>query len=128
MPLAKKLADSLLPNLSILELFMRKSILLALAATAFFSASAAQADSINLVKNGDFEQTTNGTSKQLGADGNTSANRTQLTDWSTQGYNFVFGANTADTTGSNGLTLWGPNSYNGNGPQNGLTKDRKSVV
>ncbi|WP_300760073.1 PEPxxWA-CTERM sorting domain-containing protein [Janthinobacterium sp.] len=100
---------------------MRKSTLLALAATAFFSASAAQADSVNLVKNGDFEQTTNGTSKQLSQNGDTSANRTQLTDWSTQGYNFVFGPNTADTTGSNGLTLWGPNSYNGRGPQNGLT-------
>ncbi|CDG84684.1 PEPxxWA-CTERM sorting domain-containing protein [Janthinobacterium agaricidamnosum] len=97
-----------------------KSILFVLAAVAALNSSLAQAAGTNLIKNGDFEQTTNGSAKQLGADGDTRSDRTQLVDWSTSGYNFVFAPNTADTTGSNGLTLWGPNSYDGRGPQNGL--------
>jgi hypothetical protein len=54
----------------------------------------------NLVVNGDFEQTSmtdgqgNFTPEQM--------NTTNVTGWSTSGYNFVFGANTASTVGSDG--------------------------
>ena len=65
-----------------------------------------------LVTNGGFEETTNG-SGQLGVN-------TNATDWATTGYNFLFGAGTADTSGVTGqygnLQLWGP----GNGSDNGL--------
>ena len=74
---------------------------------AFMAPTAAMA-SPNLVQNGDFEQTTmtdgqgNFTPEQI--------TTTNLADWSTTGYNFVFGANTASTVGSTGqngqLTLY----------------------
>lgn len=70
------------------------------------------ANAANLVTNGGFETLTNGLG-QLGYN-------TDATGWSTNGYNFVFGGNSADTVGSNGvyggLKLWGP----GNGQANGL--------
>ncbi|MDN2711905.1 PEPxxWA-CTERM sorting domain-containing protein [Janthinobacterium sp. SUN118] len=93
---------------------------LALSAAAALSATTAQASS-NLVKNGDFELTSNGTSKQLN-EGNYDRNdRTYLTDWSSKGYNFVLnGNNIDDTNAPTALALWGPNSYSGRGPQNGL--------
>ncbi|APA71579.1 PEPxxWA-CTERM sorting domain-containing protein [Janthinobacterium sp. 1_2014MBL_MicDiv] len=93
---------------------------LALSAAAALSATTAQA-STNLVKNGDFELTSNGTSKQLN-EGNYDRNdRTYLTDWSSKGYNFVLnGNNIDDTNAPTALALWGPNSYSGRGPQNGL--------
>ncbi len=61
----------------------------------------------NLVVNGDFEQTTmysggTFTPEQI--------NSNNVSGWSTNGYNFIFGANTASTVGSTGqygtLTLW----------------------
>ena len=88
-----------------------KNILLALAAVAALSSLSAHA--ANLVVNGDFESTTNG---PLQFDFST-----QATGWTSNGYNFLFGPGTADTTGSSGsygfLALWGPH----NGSANGLT-------
>ncbi len=67
----------------------------------------------NLVSNGSFENLTNGLG-QLGYN-------TNAVGWTTNGYNFVFGATDADSVGSNGvygnLKLWGP----ANGSANGLT-------
>lgn len=81
-----------------------KKIMLALIAAAGLCAASAQAD--NLVVNGDFEQSTNGAGQ---FDFNT-----QLTGWSSSGYNFLFASGTADTTGSNGsyggLSMWGSNN------------------
>jgi len=76
----------------------------------------AQAD--NLVTNGNFESTTHGAG-QLGYN-------TNVSDWTTSGYNFVFNANTADTTGApssygSALTLWGPNDASANGLVNSPT-------
>jgi hypothetical protein len=66
-----------------------------------------------LVTNGDFELTTNG-SGQLGYN-------TQATGWAASGYNFLFAPGVADSTGTTGvdgnLKLWGP----GDGSANGLT-------
>ena len=74
-----------------------------------FAAVGAQADP--LVTNGSFESTTNG-SGQMGYN-------TNATGWTTTGYNFIFAAGTADTTGANGqygnLTLWGPGTGSANG-------------
>jgi hypothetical protein len=76
---------------------------------------------VNLVQNGGFEA--NGGNGQLGF--NTSA-----ADWSTSGYNFLFNAGTADTSGASGiyggLSLWGP----GNGSANGfgLSPDGGAMV
>jgi len=62
--------------------------------------------------NGDFASTTAGAG-QLGFN-------TDATDWTTNGYNFLFASGTADTTGATGadgnLKLWGP----GDGSANGL--------
>ncbi|NBV18924.1 PEPxxWA-CTERM sorting domain-containing protein [Janthinobacterium sp.] len=100
---------------------MRKPYtLLALAAAISLSAAGAQA-ATNLVKNGDFELTSNGTSKQLNEGNYDRADRTYLTDWSSKGYNFVLnGNNIDDTNAATALALWGPNSYSGRGPKNGL--------
>lgn len=100
---------------------MRKPFtLLALAAAISLSAAGAQA-ATNLVKNGDFELTSNGTSKQLNEGNYDRADRTYLTDWSSKGYNFVLnGNNIDDTNAATALALWGPNSYSGRGPKNGL--------
>jgi hypothetical protein len=93
--------------------FMRKAFYLA-AAMCCVTATAGQA--AEFVTNGDFDQTTNGIG-QIGGQGQS----TSAVDWSTNGYNFLFAGNTADTVGSNGnqygnLQLWGP----GNGSANGL--------
>lgn len=71
-----------------------KSILLSLSAIAALNAGAAHA---SLIVNGGFEQTTNGTNKQLtNAASGTSSSNTMLTGWTSQslsnsgaGYNFV---------------------------------------
>ena len=74
----------------------------------------AQAGS-NLVVNGDFEQTSLTTSSQI--------NTTNVTGWSTSGYNFLYFPGQADTTGAQTVQygcctkLWGP----GDGSNNGLT-------
>jgi hypothetical protein len=66
----------------------------------------ARADEINLVTNGSFESTTNG-SGQMGQ-------FTNATGWVTNGYNFIFTPGSADTTGVQStfgnLQLWGPNN------------------
>lgn len=93
---------------------------LALCAAAALSTTAVHA-SANLVKNGDFELTSNGTSKQLNEGSYDRNDRTYLTNWSSKGYNFVLnGNNIDDTNAATALALWGPNSYSGRGPQNGL--------
>jgi len=88
---------------------------LQIASTVFkaltLSVFAYSAQATNLVTNGDFELTTSGMG-QLGYN-------TYATGWTTTGYNFLFTAGTADTTGANGhygnLKLWGPNDGSANG-------------
>ena len=97
------------------------TVMLALAAATLIS-TAAQAQT-NLVKNGDFELTSNGTSKQINEGTTARADRTYLTDWTSKGYNFVLnGSNIDSTTAQTALALWGPNSYGGRDAtsQNGL--------
>lgn len=88
-----------------------------LCAIALTVCTALSAHASNLVTNGDFEVLTNGAG-QLGFN-------TNATGWNTTGYNFVFNANTADTTGASGyyggLTLWGPNNGSTNGFGNSPT-------
>lgn len=94
-----------------------KSVLLSLFALAAFSAGAAHA---NLIVNGDFESTTNGTNKKLAAGTSTTASdRTTLVGWTSgtgtdAGYNFLLNGAIAttsasviglrSTTGANGKT------------------------
>ncbi|MDO8042276.1 PEPxxWA-CTERM sorting domain-containing protein [Janthinobacterium sp. SUN137] len=100
---------------------MRKTSTLLVLAVASLCVTTAQAATTNLVKNGDFELTSNGTSKQLNEGTYARADRTYLSDWSSKGYNFVLnGNNIDDTNAATALALWGPNSYSGHGPQNGL--------
>jgi hypothetical protein len=91
-----------------------KSVLLSLATLAALSAGAAHA---SLIVNGNFEQTTNGTNKELSAPGAAAAsNRTTLVGWnsvnpsnaSDGGYNFVM--NTAMASSSLGLSLYTANN------------------
>ena len=84
-------------------------ILAVLTTFATLACTTAHATPVNLVVNGDFEFTSNGVG-QIDA-------RTKATGWTSKGYNFLFAAGTADTTGTyGGLTLWGP----ANGSKNGL--------
>ena len=89
-------------------------LLSALALVTF--SGVATAGQVNLVQNGDFEQTATNASSQFGS----LFSSQQVTDWTTGGYNFVFKSGTADTTGAVGqygsLKLWGP----GDGAANGL--------
>jgi hypothetical protein len=91
---------------------LKKFTATAAAVTLGLAVSFASAHAANLVTNGGFETLTNGPG-QLG-------DNTNATGWTTTGYNFVFSAGTADTTGSSGefgtLKLWGP----GDGSSNGL--------
>ena len=88
----------------------RMAAALATAAAALSLALPAQA---NLVVNGDFEQTTNGAG-QLGFN-------TNAVGWSVSrgSYNFLFSANTVDSTGATGqygnVQLWGPHNGSANG-------------
>ena len=70
----------------------------------------AHATPINVV-NGGFESTTNGNG-QIGYN-------TNVTGWTTNGYNFVFAPGTADKGGANGsagnVQLWGPHNGSANG-------------
>ena len=65
------------------------------------------------IQNGGFETTTHGGGKM--------GYNTDASGWTTTGYNFIFTAGSADTTGapfnSGALKLWGPH----NGSNNGLT-------
>ena len=69
----------------------------------------------DLIKNGGFETVGFATATEM--------NTTNVSNWSTSGYNFVFFPGTADGTGSytpqfnSNITLWGPK----NGSANGLT-------
>jgi hypothetical protein len=84
-----------------------KTLIFAIAALGAVMAAPA-ANAANLITNGDFEQTANG-SGQLGYN-------TDAIGWTTanNGYNFIFAPNSADTTGSDGqygnLQLWGLNN------------------
>lgn len=86
-----------------------KSALLAIAAVASLSA-VGSGNATELITNGNFET---GTYGQLGYNAS-------LSGWTTSGYNFLFSATNADTTGVTGsygnLKLWGP----GDGANNGL--------
>ncbi|MYM30817.1 PEPxxWA-CTERM sorting domain-containing protein [Duganella sp. CY15W] len=89
-----------------------QSILLSLSAVAALSAGMAQA-STNLVTNGNFESTTNGTNKQLSSVMTLDAHRTTLTGWTSSngndgGYNFVLSSGLANTWDS---AIWLKNSY-----------------
>jgi len=85
-----------------------KKILLALATVASLTCGSSHA---NLIVNGDFEQTSNGIGQF--------DSFTTLNGWSSNGYNFVFASNTADSSGSPGaygnLPLWGPQNGSANG-------------
>lgn len=89
-----------------------KTMLLAAGAALGLLAAASPAGAYNAVLNGGFESTTNGVGQ---FDNNTSA-----TNWTSNGYNFIFAGTTSDSVGSNGqygnLKLWGP----ANGSNNGL--------
>ena len=95
-------------------LFLSFLILAALAPCT--DLGSAHAAATNLVTNGDFETTSMTSAQQM--------NTTNVTAWSTTGYNFIFFPGTADTTGSytpqfNGnVTLWGP--HNGGATGNTL--------
>jgi hypothetical protein len=88
-----------------------------LLAAAGLAAIAGNASAASLVTNGGFESTLLDQSAEFGDRYNVQ----QVTGWQTQGYNFVFKAGTADTTGANSeygnVQLWGPN----NGSANGFT-------
>lgn len=87
-----------------------KSIILGFAAVVGLAGSAQAIPVVtNLVTNGGFETTSNGIGQF--------DNNTHATGWTSNGYNFLFGGNTADSVGSSGqyggLSLWGPaNGYN----------------
>jgi len=82
-----------------------------------FSAVSLGAHATEFVSNGGFENTLLPVSAEFGGDFPSQ----QITDWSTNGYNFVFRPGDADTVGGTGsfgnLKLWGP----GTGVANGLT-------
>ena len=90
---------------------MRKAATIGFSAAIVFLIIAIPARADDLVTNGSFEITTNGTG-QLGYN-------TVATGWSSSGYNFLFASGTADTTGAEGsagtLMLWGPNDGSDNG-------------
>src|ERR1700676_2356441 len=79
----------------------------------------------NLITNGGFEVTTliAGAANAATSNGNGQYSgqmgyNVNATGWTTTGYNFLFGAGVADTTGTNGssanLKLWGPGGGTGN--------------
>lgn len=69
---------------------------------------------VNLVLNGDFEDTINGTNKQLGYNSSFQDYQTDAEEWDSNGYNFLYSPGNADIGGAanqyNGfddkLTLW----------------------
>jgi hypothetical protein len=99
---------------------------------ALLPTSAGAALPVDLVTNGNFSQLLVQSSAEFGTLNNGFTPTQQITGWTTAGYNFVFLPNTVDTsgatgqyntvatTGTPGLTLWGPNSPNGTA--NGLTQ------
>lgn len=88
--------------------------LLSLTTAAALSLGTAHA-AVNLVKNGDFTETTNGGNKQLSAKPTDSKNRTTIKDWTSSngndgGYNFVLDGNQAKTWDS---AIWLKSQNNG---------------
>ncbi|GGY30145.1 FxDxF family PEP-CTERM protein [Pseudoduganella albidiflava] len=97
-----------------------KSALLSVVAIATLGTGFAHA-ATNLVANGNFEQTTNGSNKQLSAKPTTAADRTTLAGWTSSngrdgGYNFVLDSKTAPTWDS---AIWLKGSGNGYDPLDG---------
>ncbi|TFW13457.1 PEPxxWA-CTERM sorting domain-containing protein [Duganella callida] len=91
-----------------------KSIVLSLSAVAAFATGTAEA-ATNLVTNGNFEQVTNGTNKQLASSLTSAADRTTLTGWTSSngndgGYNFVLNSAIANTWDS---AIWLKGNGNG---------------
>jgi hypothetical protein len=92
-----------------------KSILLSLSAVAALNAGLANA-ATNLVNNGGFESTTNGTNKELTTAAHPDANRTTLSGWSSldpnqnAGFNFVLDSAIANTSAS---VKWMKNDISG---------------
>ncbi|BDI31950.1 hypothetical protein CCAX7_40010 [Capsulimonas corticalis] len=95
---------------------MTKKMMAAIAVLGLTASLAGSANATNLVKNGGFEATSNGPGQMN--HGITSADY-----WTTDGYNFIFTKDDADSPGVDGqyghldLKLWGP----ANGSANGLT-------
>lgn len=90
------------------------SLLLSLSAVAALSMGSAQA-ATNLVKNGNFDSTTNGSNKQLSSSVTNDTNRSTLSDWTSSngndgGYNFVLNSNIANTWDS---AIWLKSQNNG---------------
>ena len=83
----------------------------ALAAAAVFVIAGGARAQTELVTNGNFELSTHGPGQ--------AGYNTTVTDWATNGYNFLFASGTADAAGSPGqygsLILWGPQSGSANG-------------
>jgi hypothetical protein len=93
-----------------------KSVLLSLSTVVALSAGVAHA-STNLVTNGSFETTTNGSNKQLEKTATGASDRTTISGWTSSevggdsgGYNFVLDSKTAATTSS---VLWLSGTDNG---------------
>lgn len=76
---------------------------------------------VNLVINGDFELTTNGTDKQLGANTQWREYKTDAEDWDSNGYNFLYSPGSADTEGA-------ANQYNGFDDKLKLWSDKNGGV
>jgi hypothetical protein len=97
-------------ELTTLNHLVRKGVMIGFSAMALLTVSSAHA--ANLVTNGGFETTTNGSNFQFDI-------LTAATGWTSSGYNFLFSPGAADTSGSLGqygnLTLWGPNNGSANG-------------
>jgi hypothetical protein len=94
-----------------------KSILLSLFAVATLGTGIANA-ATNLVANGNFDKTTNGTNKQLSSTVTNEANRTTIANWTSSngndgGYNFVLDSKTAPTWDS---AIWLKGNNNGYNP------------
>jgi hypothetical protein len=89
-----------------------KTVLAALAALSAL-ALAAPTHAGNLVVNGGFEATN-------GLTGSAKMSTTNVSDWSTTGYNFIYFSGTGDvkTNAPNGVYMWGPNNTT---PSNGFT-------
>ncbi|MBB3222721.1 FxDxF family PEP-CTERM protein [Pseudoduganella umbonata] len=97
-----------------------KTVLLSLFAAATLGTGLAHA-ATNLVANGDFEKTTNGTNKQLSATVTSEEKRTTISGWTSSngndgGYNFVLDSATAPTWDS---AIWLKGSGNGYDPLDG---------
>ena len=99
---------------------MRKLFVLSILSALIGAVAPAEA-AVNLVTNGDFEQTTLAGSNGFGDRYATN----QVAGWSSNAYSFIFAPGEADTVGAEGerghLWLWGPDFPRGNGASdNGL--------